>query len=101
MSNNYLLGDKQYPNNREVLLSLLNKWRGSKKQQPKTTTKTTIQEEVEFVQKYTDRDDKNGKRVNEAGQEQCQHCGNKDGPCIDECPDLSPAKRKNIKKDGT
>ena len=60
---------------------------------------TTIQEEVELLQKDAYSDGKNGKRVNADGKEQCHHCGKKDGHWINDCPDISPEKREQIKKD--
>ena len=86
----YLLRDNQYPNNREGIVSITNNWKGSNKQQPTTTNNTTVQDEVEFVQKYAEIDDKNGKRVNAAGEEKCHHYGKRDGHWIYECPDISP-----------
>ena len=100
LSNSYLIGEYQYPKNREGLVSILNNWKGSKKQQLTTNNTATLREKVSFVQKYSDRDGKNGKRVNEVGEEQCHHCKKKDGHWIYECPDLSPDNRDKIKKDG-
>ena len=83
LSNSYLLGDYQYHKNRGGVVSLINNCKGSKKQQPTTTNTTTVQYKVEFVQKYANRDDKNGKRVNTEGKEECHHCWNKCGHWID------------------
>ena len=90
LSNSYLIRDNHYPNNREGIVSITNNWKGSNKQQPTTTNNTTVQDEVEFVQKYAEIDDKNGKRVNAAGEEKCHHYGKRDGHWIYECPDISP-----------
>ena len=49
----------QYPKTREGIVSLLENWKGPKKQQPTTTTTTTVQDKVTFVGS-----NKNGKRVN-------------------------------------
>ena len=48
-----------------------------------------MQGEVKFVQKYTDRDNKNVKGVNAAIKEKWHNCGKKDGHWINEWPDLS------------
>ena len=79
--NNYLLRDDQYPKNREVLVVLINNCTGSKNQQTTTNT-TTMQDEVVFIQKDADSNDKKGKRVNVAGKEQCYHSGNSYGHWI-------------------
>ena len=68
LSNRYLLGDNHYPNNSEVLVILLNNWKGYKKQQPTTMNTSTVQDEVVFMKKYAYISDRNGKRVNAAGE---------------------------------
>ena len=82
--NSYLLEDDQYPTNREGLVSLLNNWKGSKRQQPTTMNTTTVKYEVVFVQKDAYIGDKHSKRVNAGGEEHCHHCWNKYGQWIDE-----------------
>ena len=67
LSNSYLLGENQYPKNREGLIRLLKKFKGSKKQ-PTTTNTTTAQYGVVFIKKYSDSDNNNGKRVNTADE---------------------------------
>ena len=67
LSNSYLLRDDQYPKNREGLIRLLKKFKGSKKQ-PTTTNTTTAQYGVVFIKKYSDSDNNNGKRVNTADE---------------------------------
>ena len=90
LSNGYLLGDNHYPNNSEVLVILLNNWKGYKKQQPTTMNTSTVQDKVVSVQKDAYINNMNGKRVNAAREYQFQHCRKKDWPWIDECPDISP-----------
>ena len=52
-----------------------------------------MQDEVAFVKKYADSDDKNGHIVNAVGEEKYHHCENKNRYWIDKCPDISPEKR--------
>ena len=82
LSNSHLLRDNKYPENRDSLVILLGNWKGSNKQQPTTKNMTTMQDKVEFVQKDAESNNKNGKRMNAAGEEQCHHCGKKDGHWI-------------------
>ena len=60
-----------------------------------------MQDEVAFLQKDADSNDKNDKIVNPSGKEQCHHYRKKDGHCINECPYISPYNREHIKKDWT
>ena len=57
-----------------------------------------MQYEVAFLQEGAYSGNKNGKRVNAAGEEQCHHCSKKDGNLIDEWHDLSPDKMYHINK---
>ena len=43
---------------------------------------TAVKDEVEFIQKDADSDNKNGKRLNAVCEKQCHHCGKKDGHWI-------------------